>query len=67
MRRDWTAAAALLLATSAMAQQAQPPAGIAQPSVALGVGFEEDFRGPMIIGVAPGEAIGMRPGPPRRS
>ena len=59
-------AAAQLAATStAMAQQAQPPAANAQPQVGLGIALEEDPQGPKVGGVAPGgtaASIGVRSG-----
>jgi hypothetical protein len=55
----------LAAATTALAQQTQPPAANAQPQVGLGIAIEEDPQGPKVGGVAPGgtaAAIGVQPG-----
>ncbi|MDQ3144257.1 MAG: PDZ domain-containing protein [Pseudomonadota bacterium] len=60
-----TAAALLLATTGAIAQQAQPTAATAQPTVGLGIGLEEGPQGPVAASVAPGgtaAALDMRPG-----
>ena len=65
MRHDWLAAAALLLASTAMAQSAQPTAATAQPPVGLGLAIEEEPQGPTVGGVAPSgtaAALGVQPG-----
>jgi len=59
------AALALSVAAIAHAQQAQPPAPTAQPSVLLGINVEEGPGGPIIVSVNPSgtaAAIGIRPG-----
>ena len=58
-------AALLAAGASAVAQQAQPPVGAAQPQVGLGLAIEEDQQGPKVGAVAPGgtaASIGVRPG-----
>ena len=67
MRHDWlaAAAAALLVATTAMAQQVQPTAATAQPQVGLGLAIEDEPQGPTVSRVAPGgtaAALGVLPG-----
>ena len=65
MRHYWLAAAALLVATTAMAQQAQPTAATAPPQVGLGLAIEDEPQGPTVGGVAPGAtaaALGVQPG-----
>ena len=65
MRHDWLAAAALLVATTAMAQQAPITPPTAQPQVGLGLAIDDEPQGPTVGGVAPGgtaAAIGVQPG-----